>query len=87
MVRAGHPLDGQRLRVDRSLGEDRKDGRIAVVLPDGSTTLLALDWTDAARPGRQARRASHVRLNVGGLRRLLRLVEQISASATSKRTP
>lgn len=82
MVRVGHPLCGQRLRVDWKAGVRRKDRRIVVTLPDGSPTLIPVEWTDAgatASRSRPARAAARARLTASGLRHLIRLVEAMSS--------
>jgi hypothetical protein len=70
IVRVGHPLRGVRLRVDRRAGVARRDRRIQVFLPDGSTTLLPVEFTDLG-----ARLESHTPtlFTRDGARRLLRL--------------
>lgn len=78
VVKAGHPLCGRQLRADRS-GVRRRDGKIPVVLPDGSPALLPIAWTDAG--GEPATSAGvERRFSVAGLRRLLRLVDTMSSS-------
>jgi hypothetical protein len=82
VVRVGHPLCGQRLRVDWKAGVRRKDRRIVVTLPDGSPTLIPVEWTDAgtiASRSRPARTAKKARLTAGGLRHLIRLVDAMSS--------
>jgi hypothetical protein len=85
ITRVGHPLRGQRLRVVRAGGERRKDGRILVVLPDGSPTLIQTAWTDLGAKSTSA--APPVRLSVSGLRRLIRLVDAMSARGSKSGQP
>jgi len=83
VVRVGHPLRGQRLRVDWTAGVRRKDRRIVVTLPDGSPTLIPVEWTDAgtiASRKKPTRAATRARFTAGGLRHLLRLVDAMSAA-------
>lgn len=82
VTRVGHPLCGQRLRVDWKAGVRRKDRRIVVTLPDGTPTLIPVEWTDAgvtASRSRLARAAARARLSASGLRHLIRLVEAMSS--------
>lgn len=82
MVRVGHPLCGQRLRVDWTAGARRKDRRIVVTLPDGSPTLIPVEWTDAGTivsRSSPARAATRARFTTSGLRHLLRLVDAMSS--------
>ena len=78
VARTGHPLDGQRLRVD-PFGSRRHDGRLQVLLPDGSAALLPLAWLSTGTPGAPAaaRGAAPQRFSADGLRRLLRLVDRL----------
>jgi hypothetical protein len=88
IVRVGHPLLGQRLRVDRAAGEHRKDRCIVVALPDGSPTLIPFDWTDAgvkATPAAIAKRST--RIDASGLRRLMRLADAMSARGREDGSP
>ena len=80
VVKAGHPLRGRQLRAD--LGNvHRRDGKIPVVLPDGSNGLIPIRWTDAVEaPPETAGASVELRFNIGGLRRLLRLVAAMSCS-------
>jgi hypothetical protein len=78
VVRAGHPLCGQQLRVDHGGGR-RHDGNVQVVLPDGSPSLIPLRWTDAVdRVGTGADAAVPGRFSLEGLRRLVRLVDAMA---------
>ena len=78
VVRAGHPLRGQQLRVDRGGGR-RHDGNVQVVLPDGSPALIPIEWVDAGeQPTAQAAAATERRFSAAGLRRVLRLVDAMS---------
>jgi hypothetical protein len=87
VVRIGHPLRGTRLRVDPAGGLSRKDRRLQVLLPDGSTSLLPVDWTDLGAPATVGG-ATPTRLNLEGLRRLLRLVDVLnSKDGDARRVP
>jgi hypothetical protein len=78
VARAGHPLDGRRLRVD-PCGGRRRDGRIQVLLPDGSASLFPVAWTDPAAPSTVADHgAAPPRFTADGLRRLVRLVDGLA---------
>ena len=85
ITRVGHPLRGQRLRVDRAAGERRKDRRIVVMLPDGSPTLIPVAWTDLATKSTSA--TPPARLSISGLRRLISLVESMSARGSQSGPP
>ncbi|MBI3181514.1 MAG: hypothetical protein HYZ28_05170 [Myxococcales bacterium] len=88
VTRVGHPLRGQRLRVDRAAGERRKDGCIVVTLPDGSPTLLPIAWTDAGATATPAAAATpRTRLNASGLRRLIRLADAMAAGGPERASP
>jgi len=81
VVRAGHPLHGQQLRVDRGGGR-RHDGNVQVVLPDGSPALMPIGWVEAgAQPTAQPSAATERRFTAAGLRRLLGLVDAMSRDA------
>ncbi|MDI7267432.1 MAG: hypothetical protein QME96_05515, partial [Myxococcota bacterium] len=59
----------------------RKDGRIGVMLPDGTPTLIPTEWTDVgakATGGDATTSTVTVRFTTTGLRRLLRLVDAMS---------
>jgi Family of unknown function (DUF5372) len=88
ITRVGHPLRGQRLRVDRGAGERRKDRCLVVVLPDGSPTLLPVAWTDVEDGASSATVAPpSTRLSVSGLRQLIRLVDAMVTEAPANRSP
>ena len=79
VVRAGHPLLGQQLRVDRSGGR-RHDGNVQVLLPDDSPALIPLAWVEAGvRPISRTAEQTVRRFSVAGLRHLLRLVDAMSS--------
>lgn len=68
------------MRVDASAGLSRRDGRIQVVLPDGSASLLPVEWIDrgiapSADAGRSATKPTLLTLE--GVRRLRRLIDAI----------
>jgi YD repeat-containing protein len=71
----GHPLCGETLQVDLRVAA-RGDGFVQVVLPDGSRTLLRIEWTDAQ--GERDVNANELRFTRDGLRRLLRVVNALS---------
>jgi hypothetical protein len=90
VTRVGHPLCGQRLRVDWSGGARRKDRRIVVALPDGSPTLTPVEWTDAPTSpsrGRLGRATTRPRFTASGLRHLLRLVDAMSDRGSESTSP
>lgn len=78
IVRVGHPLRGVRLRIDRKAGVSRRDRRIQVFLPDGSVTLLPVEFTDLAAPTAST---TPTLLTLDGARRLLRLMDALTTSA------
>ena len=80
VVKVGHPLCGRQLRADLARAR-RRDGKIPVVLPDGSNALIPIKWTDAVEaPLEDAGARVELRFDISGLRRLLRLVEAMSSS-------
>jgi hypothetical protein len=81
VTRAGHPLKGQLLCVDRSARGRRNDGNLFIILPDGSSTLIPADWTDLhlhARAASLDTPSKSIFLDLTGLRRLVRLVDDMS---------
>jgi Family of unknown function (DUF5372) len=76
----GHPLRGQRLRVDRAGGFDRKHGRIIVILPDGSSTRIPVAWTDlSGDDDTSSDNKVPLKFTADGLRALMRLIELMSS--------
>jgi hypothetical protein len=46
IVRQGHAFEGMTLEV---MGQVHRDGvRLLVILPDGSRSLIPIEWTDLA---------------------------------------
>lgn len=87
ITRAGHPLRGRRLRVDRSGGARRNDGKVIVLLPDGSPALIPTDWTDLHLHTHAVsldNGSKTVLLNLTGLRRLVRLVDAMSVGGSQE---
>lgn|SRR5512133_1372972 len=70
---AGHPLRGRALQVDSRVAS-RSDGFVQVVLPDGSRTVVPLEWTDLV-VGETTADVRGVWFTRDGIRTLLRLVD------------
>jgi len=60
----------------------RHDGNVQVVLPDGSPSLMPMEWVRAgAEPSAATATNSSRRFTAAGLRRLLQLVDAMSSNA------
>jgi len=88
VTRVGHPLCGESLRVIRERGSNRKDRCIGVMLPDGSPILIPIAWTNLCGDLSAGTTESFsARLDVSGLRRLIRLVEIMSSPDLRGKSP
>ena len=71
IIRARHPFDGRSLNV---LGSIHRKGRLhlVLILPDGSKSLIPVDWTDLASPAQpQQVRSAQAAATLGSLEDLL----------------
>ena len=71
VIRARHPFEGRSLNV---LGSMHRQGRLhlVLILPDGSKSLIPVDWTDLASPAQpQQVRSAQTAPTLGSLEDLL----------------
>jgi hypothetical protein len=86
IVRRGHPLFGVCLQVD-ALAPRRKDGKLVVILPDGSHCRVPVEWTDAGRalPIGSKEHKEPLKWTIEGLRALLRRTEILATRSATRR--
>jgi hypothetical protein len=71
VIRARHPFEDRSLNV---LGSMHRQGRLhlVLILPDGSKSLIPVDWTDLASPAQpQQVRSTQTAATLGSLEDLL----------------
>ena len=70
VIRARHPFEGRSLSV---LGPTHRKGRLhlVLILPDGSKSLIPVDWTDLASPAQPQQVRSAQTATLGTLEDLL----------------
>ena len=79
IIRARHPFEGRSLNV---LGSIHRKGRLhlVLILPDGSKSLIPVDWTDLASPAQpQQVRSAQTAATLGSLEDLLHVRAVVDA--------
>lgn len=74
ITKKGHPLVGQRLRIDQKIAR-RRDGFVQLLLPDGSPALVPLAWTDLAGPSE----STDLSFTLSGLRAFAAIVRDLGS--------